>query len=174
MIQAANSLSFMPTRSARTQASAQFDRSGHESSDAHAGWIFGSILFLGMLVIAIQFFMGGMLKFLERKPPTADQYRAKSRGPAWAAPASFPRLQTVPAADLIIFRDKEEKELHSYGWVDKGAGVVRIPIEQAMDLLLQRGLPVRNGTNAGKTGPSSYQLEQQRGIRRGNEAPGNQ
>jgi hypothetical protein len=37
----------------------------------------------------------------------------------------------------------EEKSLYSYGWVDEKAGIVRIPIERAMDLLVQRGLPVR-------------------------------
>ena len=38
---------------------------------------------------------------------------------------------------------EEEKTLYSYGWVDEKAGTVRIPIERAMDLLVQRGLPVR-------------------------------
>jgi hypothetical protein len=34
---------------------------------------------------------------------------------------------------------KEEAELHSYGWVDKNAGTVHVPIEDAMRLMLQRG-----------------------------------
>ena len=34
---------------------------------------------------------------------------------------------------------KEEAELHSYGWVDKNAGTVHIPIEDAMRLMLERG-----------------------------------
>jgi len=37
----------------------------------------------------------------------------------------------------------EEKALYTYGWVDEKAGTVHIPIERAMDLLVQRGLPVR-------------------------------
>lgn len=53
-----------------------------------------------------------------------------------------PRLQVGGAADLAAFRAKEEAELHSYGWIDRKAGIVRIPIDRAMDLLLQRGLPV--------------------------------
>ena len=39
---------------------------------------------------------------------------------------------------------KEERTLYSYGWVDERAGIVRIPIERAMDLLVQRGLPLRS------------------------------
>ena len=30
--------------------------------------------------------------------------------------------------------------LHSYGWVDQQAGIVRIPIDRAMTLLTERGL----------------------------------
>ena len=45
---------------------------------------------------------------------------------------------------------------------ERTAGIVRIPIDRAMELVLQRGLPVRSGTNRNETGPSSYQLQQQR------------
>lgn len=54
-----------------------------------------------------------------------------------------PRLQTDPRQDLADLRAKEEDTLHSYGWVDKNAGVVRIPIDAAMKLTLERGLPAR-------------------------------
>ena len=40
-------------------------------------------------------------------------------------------------------RAAENKILHSYGWIDEKKGVVRIPIERAMELTAQRGLPVR-------------------------------
>ncbi|MCA1555006.1 MAG: hypothetical protein LC737_11585, partial [Chloroflexi bacterium] len=30
-----------------------------------------------------------------------------------------------------------------YGWVDQSAGITHIPIERAMELLLERGLPTR-------------------------------
>jgi hypothetical protein len=36
---------------------------------------------------------------------------------------------------------EQEAILNSYGWVDKEAGVVRIPIERAIELTLERGLP---------------------------------
>ena len=54
-----------------------------------------------------------------------------------------PRLQTNPRQDLADFRAKEDELLTSYSWVDRNAGVVRIPIDQAMQLTLQRGLPAR-------------------------------
>lgn len=55
-----------------------------------------------------------------------------------------PPLRINPLADLQTLRAEEMEILSSYGWVDKDAGIVRIPIEQAMDLLLEQGLPVRN------------------------------
>jgi len=54
-----------------------------------------------------------------------------------------PRLQTTPRADLREFRSREDALLDSYQWADKAAGVVRIPIGEAMKLVVQRGLPAR-------------------------------
>jgi hypothetical protein len=39
-------------------------------------------------------------------------------------------------------REEAEARLNSYGWVDKQTGVVRIPIEQAMAIIAEDGLPV--------------------------------
>jgi len=44
-------------------------------------------------------------------------------------------------------RDEEDRVLNSYGWVDANGGVVHIPIEQAMKLTLEQGLPARHGTD---------------------------
>jgi hypothetical protein len=52
-----------------------------------------------------------------------------------------PALQIDPADDLKKMRAIEASELHSYAWVDQQAGVVRIPIEQAMKVIVERGLP---------------------------------
>ena len=54
-----------------------------------------------------------------------------------------PRLQVNPRQDLADLRDKEDRTLKTYGWVDRNAGVVRIPIDEAIKLTLQRGLPAR-------------------------------
>ena len=48
-----------------------------------------------------------------------------------------PRLQTAPAKDLAALRAEEDTVLGSYGWVDRGAGVVRIPIERAKKLVAE-------------------------------------
>lgn len=55
------------------------------------------------------------------------------------------RLQVQAPVDLKRYRASQEQILGSYGWVDPSAGVVRIPIERAEEILLQKGFPVRGG-----------------------------
>jgi hypothetical protein len=54
-----------------------------------------------------------------------------------------PRIQANPAADLKALRAGEDAVLTSYGWVDRQAGLVRVPIDVAMKLVVAEGLPVR-------------------------------
>src|SRR5690242_20433108 len=44
----------------------------------------------------------------------------------------------APAAELRSVREAQQSKLHGYGWVDRGRGIVRIPIERAMELIAQR------------------------------------
>src|SRR3954468_13880450 len=52
-----------------------------------------------------------------------------------------PRLQVAAKADLERLRAAEKEQLDRYGWVDRERGITRIPIERAMKLLSERGLP---------------------------------
>lgn len=60
-----------------------------------------------------------------------------------------PRLQTQPFKDIYLLRERERERLTSYGWVDQGAGVVHIPIEDAMRLMAERGIKAAPQTPAG-------------------------
>jgi hypothetical protein len=53
--------------------------------------------------------------------------------------------QSTPVTDLAAMRDAEQRALTTYGWVDPQKGIVRVPIDEAMKLTLQRGLPVQSG-----------------------------
>jgi hypothetical protein len=69
-----------------------------------------------------------------------------------------PRLEVSERAELKDVRLAEEDQLNSYGWVDQKTGVVRIPITRAMELVAQRGLPVRSQAgpaNLAKTQPAT-------------------
>ena len=77
-------------------------------------------------------------------------FRSKSaeRGPLpsprmYTSPPNVPRpqLQPDPVADYNVYRLSAREILDSYGWVDQNAGITRIPIDKAMDLVVERGLP---------------------------------
>jgi hypothetical protein len=153
----------MPNLSAKPQSRRQREGAGYEKRDANAKWIFGVIAFLLITGLIMHFVLAGMMERLEKKPFPTDQWGGTQRPTVTIAPNStVPHLQLMPVADLKQFRATEETELNSYGWINRTAGVVRIPISRAMDLLLERGLPVRSETNAAASGPSSYELQQQR------------
>jgi hypothetical protein len=66
-----------------------------------------------------------------------------------------PQLEIDERTELNEVRLREEQTLSTYDWIDQKAGTVRIPIDRAMDLIAQRGLPSRGGTpptadNSGK------------------------
>jgi hypothetical protein len=58
-----------------------------------------------------------------------------------------PRLQTQPFKDVYLLKQGEAAKLESYAWVDKEGGVVRIPIDRAMELTVEHGLPARAGSS---------------------------
>lgn len=56
-----------------------------------------------------------------------------------------PPLQPSPQADLAEFDARMTHAMTHYGWVDRDAGTVRLPIDRAMALLVERGLPSTQG-----------------------------
>lgn len=61
-----------------------------------------------------------------------------------------PKLEEDERSQLNGIRMAEEKKLYTYGWSDEQAGTVHIPIERAMDLIVQKGLPVKPGAETKK------------------------
>jgi len=80
--------------------------------------------------VALYFQLGGLWRARQKELPSPVPV-------ATALPTAppEPRLQTSPALDLKTLRDAEDAHLHGYAWVDRKAGVVRIPIERAMELV---------------------------------------
>jgi len=155
----------MPNPSAIPRGRQRQGSAGYEKRDASAAWIFGIVAFLLAAGLTMHFILAGVLKALQHTAAPADAFLGARQVPGNTTRPPFPRLQISPALDLKTFREREDLELNTYGWIDKTAGVVRIPVARAMDLLLQRGLPARAGTNGSKLGPSSFELQQQRPLR---------
>jgi hypothetical protein len=153
----------MPNLDAKPQGKPRRAGVGYETRDANAKWIFGIVAFLLVAGLIMHFVLAGVMERLGKSPAPSDAWNGTRRGPdATLQAKAVPHLQIMPAEELKDFRAREEAELNSSGWINRTAGVVRIPIARAMDLLLERGLPVRSGTNAATTGQSEYELQQQR------------
>ena len=115
----------------------------HEESDVNVSAIsgFGAALFaVGAIVLL---FLGWLVGMYERQYQRSQtQVYPMAAGQENRLPPE-PRLQEHPQEDLSDLRRKQESQLNAYGWVDKGSGIARIPIEEAMRIVLQKGLPAR-------------------------------
>jgi hypothetical protein len=85
----------------------------------------------------------GLFKFFENETGGSKARVGKGIGVDASKLPPAPRLEVTPILDLQAMRAAEDQALTSYGWIDKAHGVVRIPIDRAIDLLAQRGLPAR-------------------------------
>ena len=118
---------------------------GYEDSDVSAGRLFAfaggvvALIVLGVLGSAAVFHF--FVRHQPLGPPASPFEDARTVPPE-------PRLQTTAPLDLKSYRDGQEKTLQGYGWVDSQGGFVRIPVDRAIDLLLQKGYPVRASSPA--------------------------
>lgn len=122
--------------------------------------VFLVLLTIGCVLVAIA--LRGLYSYLDgyenRRQPVQNPLAAPTRAdtrvvePGDVAKFPAPRLETNELAEINDLRIQEATKLHSYGWVDEQAGVVRIPIDRAIELVAQRGLPTR--PQAGVTPPS--------------------
>ena len=119
---------------------------GHEERDVH----YGNVMTMAVVVIGLLFF-GLLLSWGMYALATRHTAQPGTTPVTTIVPESFPpapRVQTDPHADLLRLRAAEDSVLQSYGWVNRDSGQVRVPIRRAMDLILKKGLPVREGAAA--------------------------
>jgi hypothetical protein len=86
--------------------------------------------------------------------------------PALTTPPAVPGpgLDAQPESELGILLQRESERLNSYGWVDRDAGVVHIPIDRAMELLVESGLPAVEGSTPTFGLDSAFRLDSSGGI----------
>lgn len=138
---------------------------GYERRDIGAA---GVLYFLAGLAVAgllVYFVVAGLHSYLEKR---SEAEQAPVNPLVTNAPADTRKLtidykdylkQNFPSPQLEIdernqldkIRMDEAQTLSTYDWVDQKSGTVRIPIDRAMDLVAQRGLPVRAQAGAGGT-----------------------
>ena len=124
--------------------------SEHVDADINIGAIFKFCVWLLVSAVAIQAVVWVLFQFLAGREAArvAPEYPLAAGQETRLPPE--PRLQTDPRADLRELRDHEAAVLGTYSWVDKNAGIVRIPIEEAIKATATRGLPARPAAEAPK------------------------
>jgi hypothetical protein len=125
---------------------------GHETTDAEIAPLVRFAVFLAATVIVCALVVIGLYKYLDER----EQAEKAGRYPLAAGMVRplppRPRLQTYPFDDIKELRKQENQVLDHYAWVDQNAGVVRIPIERAIDVLAEKGLPFRQAGQTGSAG----------------------
>ena len=138
-----------------------------EQQDLSVTGIFYFMAGLAVLIALVYGIVGGMYKVLESRDqkrqdpvnPMAIKTGVDTRSMNFPTvqqkvDATFPQpvLEHSERVQYNNFAKEQDKALASYDWVDQKNGVVRIPIDKAMDLLAQRGLPVRPESGTAQPG----------------------
>lgn len=136
----------------------------HETSDVNIKGIVGFGAFLAISGIVIHFALFGLYKlfdheFEKRNPPpnpmmevekpingntmTAETQAetAKRLNKTFGGNALNPMLQIDDTHDMDMMRKSQTQQMSEYEWLNKDTGSVRIPIDRAMELIVERGLP---------------------------------
>lgn len=73
----------------------------------------------------------------------AEQFRSMPEEPN-------PLLQTNVTAqlDMVQLREREHEVMHGYGWSDLEGGKAHVPVDRAMEMVLEEGLPTRGSEPA--------------------------
>ena len=121
-------------------------RVGHETTDVNVlglfAFAFGTLLTVVGIMIGLVIVFG-VFRYLHTRldERTARQEPGAASRVHVAPDYDGPLLQVKPEEDLRWMRDHNAIDLNNYDWVDQSAGVVRLPIDRAMDLIAERGLP---------------------------------
>ncbi len=125
----------------------------YETRDADVRVVFRFLVVLGLALTFTLVLCWGLFRYFsatEAEPNPASPFAETRQLP------SRPQLQVNPREDWLKFHAAQQQALESYAWEDREGGTVRVPIERAMDLLLEKGVPVageKMPAAAGKPAP---------------------
>jgi len=131
----------------------------YETRDADVRGVFRFLVVMGLVLTFTLVLCWGLFRYFsatEAEPNPASPFAETRQLP------SGPQLQVNPREDWLKFHAAQQQALESYAWEDRQAGIVRVPIERAMDLLLEKGVPVagqKTPSGAGKRAPKDNRTQ---------------
>lgn len=114
---------------------------GYEKADPRAKPI---VIFTVFLVLSLLLTFYGM-KWANDAYMAAETAKDALVHPLAAAKGEppAPRLQARPNAEWATFESEQAAAVSTYRWIDRSNGVVQLPVERALEILSERGLPHR-------------------------------
>ena len=112
----------------------------HERKDVDVISLFTIVLMLFISCIVIFLVVTAIMHYVKLHEPSKTGGQANIPATR-VAEFPAPRLEVKSGASLADLRAAEDADLNSYSWIDRNAGTVRVPIDRAMQLILERGLP---------------------------------
>ena len=116
---------------------------GYETRDADARGVLTFLVILGLVLVATALISWGMFRYFDSED---ESIRATSPFADTRPLPTGPQLQVRPRQDWLEYREQQRQNLESYSWVNRDTGTVSIPIEEAMQILVKKGLPVQGQT----------------------------
>lgn len=124
----------------------------YEATDVKVGPVVLASLLLFVLTLIVMIAVNVAMGVVQTQQAEAEQV---------AEPAILlvrptvpaPRLQPnpidnrLPMEDMILLREREDDILLNYQWIDQANGIVRMPIDVAIDVVAEEGLPMRDVEN---------------------------
>lgn len=120
---------------------------GYERRDANVAGLLQFAFWMAVVLLVTLVGMKYTFKYFQRTQPLGATTSPMVSEAERTLPPK-PRLQVEPHLELEQFCAAQQQSLEGYSWISQQAGVVHIPVDRAMDLVLQRGLPTRPATEA--------------------------
>jgi len=115
---------------------------GYEPRDASIKGLLQFAFWMAVVLAVTLVSMKWTFEYFKKVQPLGETASPLVKAGQRELPPS-PRLQVHPHQELVDYCQDQQKVVDSYGWVNQETGVVHIPIDRAMDLILQKGLPAR-------------------------------
>jgi hypothetical protein len=118
---------------------------GYETRDVNVSALLKFAVSLAVILIIVSFGMKWTFDYYAKTQtlgPAATPFEDERTIPP------LPRLQVAPQREIHDYWESQQSIVNNYGWVDRQGGVVRIPVDRAMRILLARGLPARSAAAA--------------------------
>jgi hypothetical protein len=122
---------------------------GYEKRDASISALLQFGFWLAVVIVVTLFGMAWAFNYFSKIAPLGQPSAPTAVvNPNLRQLPPSPMVQAHPHEDLVDFCQQQERAVNTYGWVDRQAGIVRVPISRAMDLVLAQGLPARPASEA--------------------------